>query len=115
LIKTRPSPVRTFEREFFRVRIPVEQRFKHQRPVGGERLLPFADGPARPEEPDGGLGAHACDSDAEVRDPAPTRRLTAASRFADCADPMARIGYQNWLHVLVSPGWRKEKSGWLSV
>ena len=31
------------------------------------------------------------------------------------AGPIFWIGYQYWLHVLVSPGWRNEKSGWLSV
>ena len=30
----------------------------------------------------------------------------AASRFAWCAGPMARMGYQCWLQALVSPGWR---------
>jgi hypothetical protein len=47
--------------------------------------------------------------------PSPTLKLTAASMFAFCAGPIARIGYQYWRHVFVSPGCRKEKSGWLSV
>ncbi|WP_197513064.1 hypothetical protein [Tessaracoccus coleopterorum] len=42
-------------------------------------------------------------------------RWTAPSRVAWCAAPMPWIGYQYWLKVLVSPGSRKVKSGWLSV
>ena len=62
----------------------------------------------------------ACGSGAETATPSravrpATRRLTAASRLASWAGPICWIGYQYWLHILVSPGWRKEKSGWLSV
>ena len=47
--------------------------------------------------------------------PSEKRKLSAASRLAFWAGPISWMGYQYWLKTLLSPGARKEKSGWLSV
>ena len=63
----------------------------------------------------GAMAAGASTLGASASPTGSTVSRTATSVLACCTGPISWNGYQYWLKVLVSPGARNEKSGWLSV
>lgn len=84
------------------------------RPIGRQRSRPGGHPPGRRFHLDHGGAMPAATATRTCRTRPSSRTCNAASTVAAWAGPSARTGYHTCVQALVSPGCRKEKSGWLS-